>query len=504
MITKRKYLGSLNDTDNAKFFLQYYGEDVRYCSEKREWVVFDGTRWVFGNSEALKLADQAMAEIAECVRENAMRLKTKANKERERNKSEDYQKRADEMYRQAIHLGNVKMRNSMLERAMPELTISVNKFDNYPYLLNTKNYVIDFSNGGKPIPHEKSRDLYLTKMAGVPYGKSGKCPNTIKAVTAMLSGDKELLDYFQRACGYMATGYASEKCLIFLLGPTNTGKSFISLLLQKVLGDYAVTVPANILMSMKYESQLTPHLHRLPGKRLAAISEAKLTAVFDEGLLKAVTGGEPISINPKYGKPYQFQPECKFLIVANDKPRVLDMSDAFWDRIHIIQLKHVIPAEERRPIEKIIDEYIEKEGAGILNWLIDGEIKRQKHRLNFNVPKTMIEARNEYRTDEDIYGNIFAAKYTVDRQGQEKSEDVVKYFHAKLETLGHRKASSRKITEYLRQKGITRGGQGNMCYLGMREYTVPEKDARGLPVSNQERETYEMAESLFETGTGDS
>ena len=504
MNTKKFYSGSLNDADNASFFCQYYGENVRYCSEKKEWVMFDGKRWVFSTSEVLKLADNAMAEIAELVRANANRLEVEAKREKDSRTREDIEKRAEKLYQQAISLGNVKMRNTMLEKAMPELTISINEFDKYPYFLNVKNCVIDLSNRGKPIPHNKTKNFYLTKMAGIAYGKDGRCPKWLKSLKAMVSGNEELADYLQRACGYMLTGYVSEKCLMFLLGPSNSGKSVFSLTLQKILGDYAVTVPANTLMSMKFESQLTPHLHRLPGKRLAAISEAKITAVFDEGLLKSVTGGEPVSINPKYGIPYQFQPECKFLIVANDKPRVLDMSDAFWNRMHIVQLTNVIPIEDQRPIENMVNEFVDDEGAGILNWLIEGELKRRKNRLNINMPKVMIEARNEYRANEDVLGNIFSSMFTLDKQGQEKCKYVISHINFELESLGHRKVSSKKLTGYLQQKGVMRGGQSNMYYLGMREYTVPEKDERGLPVSDKERETYEMAESLFETGTGDS
>jgi len=305
-------------------------------------------------------------------------------------------------------------------------------------------------------------------------------------------------DYVQRMCGYLLTGYVSEQVLFLLLGAGNNGKSMFAMVLQTLLDEYAVTVPFDTLMAQSYDSQLTPHLNRLPGIRLAVISETKVGKAWDSGIVKAATGGDMMTTNPKHKEAYQFKATHKFMVLSNHKPRVNDNSLGFWRRMHIIPFDRVI--EKPEPFEEVLQKFM-KEAPGILNWCIEGELNRQKHRLTENMPKAITDAVNEYRSEEDVFTEVLELAYTLDPIGNAKTDQVRDHINAELKKRNHHELSAKTVTSKLQEKGVKRGGDGNMLYIGIRKLTVQEKDERGLPVEEDERLAEAFAEALFEPGT---
>jgi P4 family phage/plasmid primase-like protien len=363
------------------------------------------------------------------------------------------------------------------------MTIRKNNLDGHPHLLNTKNGVIDFSSNGKLIPHEKSKDFYITKMANTGHGPKAKCPKWEKFIQ-FLFPDPEMQDYIERMCGYLLTGYVSEQVLFLLLGAGNNGKSMFAMVLQTILDEYAAAVPFDTLMAQSYDNQITPHLHRLPGVRLAVISETKIGKAWDAGLVKAATGGDTMTSNPKHKEAYQFKATHKFVVLSNHKPRVNDNSLGFWRRMHVIPFEKAI--EKPEPFENVLQRFMD-EAPGILNWCIEGELRRQEHRLTDNLPKAIAEAVNEYRSEEDVFSEVLELRYIFDMQGNVKAEDVVQYIRKEFKKRGHFEPSAKTVTAKLQERGVTRGGQGKLFYYGIRELLIEERDARGLPVDDQER-----------------
>jgi putative DNA primase/helicase len=84
--------------------------------------------------------------------------------------------------------------------------------------------------------------------------------------------DQEFIDYIQRWSGYTLTGLTSEERMAFLVGEGRNGKNVLIDTLHGVMGDYAVTLPAEALMERANEPHRT-ELAGLCGKRAVFSSE---------------------------------------------------------------------------------------------------------------------------------------------------------------------------------------------------------------------------------------
>jgi putative DNA primase/helicase len=103
--------------------------------------------------------------------------------------------------------------------------------------------------------------------------------------------------------------------------------------------------------------------------------EANINRHLDEAKIKGMTGGEPITARFMRQNFFQFEPEFKLWLVANDRPRVRGTDDAFWRRVRVIPLKITIPEAER---DGDLPTKLQAEWPGILAWAVRGCLKWQR------------------------------------------------------------------------------------------------------------------------------
>ncbi len=98
------------------------------------------------------------------------------------------------------------------------------------------------------------------------------------------------------AAGRSLIGGASTQVLIFLYGDGANGKSVFMETLAQLCGDYAGRLkPESITGSMEQSGdKASPDFARLQGKRFVAIAELPRGAPMREGLVKTMTGSEPM------------------------------------------------------------------------------------------------------------------------------------------------------------------------------------------------------------------
>lgn len=64
----------------------------------------------------------------------------------------------------------------------------------------------------------------------------------------------------------------------------------------------------------------TPNLIPLTGARMVRVSEPETGALWQEGLVKELTGGEPIKVRTLPARFFDFQPEFRLRISGRDTP----------------------------------------------------------------------------------------------------------------------------------------------------------------------------------------
>lgn len=186
------------------------------------------------------------------------------------------------------------------------------------------------------------------------------------------------------------------KGFFLLLGPPDSGKTQLALLIKILLGyDNVAVVPG--LNSFK-----KPHTTSvLKGKKACLCMDLARSCIDEESLsiIKQITGKDPISIEKKFCDIEMLENTAKLILGANLLPSVNDpiRNDAYFRRMKIIPFRYSVPPDKQIPdiAEKMAEErgYIVAKALEALNGL-------QKRNYEFT----------EVNTEIDEYGAILSSK----------------------------------------------------------------------------------------------
>jgi putative DNA primase/helicase len=265
-----------------------------------------------------------------------------------------------------------------LASADTQVACAMSEFDPDPWLLNTPDGVVNLKTGQLE-PH--NRDYLMTKLAAAgPLTASdsdeisghGGCPDFLAYLDSATGKDDALKHYLQRLAGYCLTGSIEEHCIIFFHGPGGTGKTLFLLIIQDLLGDYAINAPMNAFTFTMGERHPT-EMARMVGARVVTASEVDEGVRWDEGKLKAISGGDKITAHFMRQDDFTFEPQFKLLLAGNHRPRMRSADDAMRRRMQVVPFRH-----KPKNVDKQLREKLRLELPGILRWAIQGELERRR------------------------------------------------------------------------------------------------------------------------------
>jgi putative DNA primase/helicase len=159
--------------------------------------------------------------------------------------------------------------------------------------------------------------------------------------------------------------------------------------------------------------------------RLVCISEPRIGAALDEGRIKQITGGQPISARELHGAPFEYRPHFALIVECNRKPRISGDDDGIWRRIIVIQFPH----QFKGAADKTIGRRLLEEGPGVLRWLVEGTLIWLREGLQ--PPPSVQEAIEDYRRSSNPFGEWFADRVdTRDPVHREKAADLYASYKA--------------------------------------------------------------------------
>ena len=283
-----------------------------------------------------------------------------------------------------------------LAKSEPGVPIKFDAFDRQPHLLNVANGMIDLRTG-KLLPHD--RDAFATHMIDIDYDPDTSCPVFEGFIADVLARDGELVEYFQRALGYAATGETREQCFFVLHGEGANGKSTALNAVRAVLGSYGKHTPTDTLVAKV--GGASNDLARLAGTRFVTASEANADQRLADALLKQITGDEPIVARFLFKEFISFRPTFKLFLATNQLPQVNGDDPAMWRRIRTIPFTRVFAPEEQ---DRQLADKLAAEQAGILAWIVRGAVSWYRHGLP--TPAVVAAANAEYRSTMDSVGQF--------------------------------------------------------------------------------------------------
>lgn len=208
--------------------------------------------------------------------------------------------------------------------------------------------------------------------------------------------DEDRIAYLQELFGAALFGDSRFHVLPVFVGTGANGKSTILDVISGILGDYSATMPENFLLDTTGNAHPTD-IARLRGVRLAVASETRPDGKFNESRVKMLTGGDTLSARFMGQNFFDFKPTHTLFMAVNHLPEVKSGGEGFWRRLRKIDFRKTIPAEKRK--ENFAQTLVQEEGAGILQWMIDGAV-RVTHE-GFNEPASVKLATQAYRHEED-------------------------------------------------------------------------------------------------------
>ena len=417
-----------SDYGNAERLFALYGHDLRHCTA-RGWLVWDGKRW-HNDSDEKTLRRLALQTARQLFRQ-ASRL--------EGDQRDVWIRHSLACERRASLANAVE-----LAKTLPGASVEVDELDSDPMLLNVENGTVDLRSG-KLRPHSRS-DL-ITKLAPVPYDPEAKCPQWLGFQRTICAGDSELIAFKQRAVGYSLTGSSAEQVLFIAYGAGANGKTTELHAIGQMLGDYATSAQFDTF-AVKRNEAVRDDIADLAGARLVSASEGEGRHRLAEGLVKQLTGGDPVKARFLYRDYFAYRPQFKLWLATNYKPFIRGTTWAIWRRIRLIPYTVVIPDERQ---DKSLPAKLEGELAGILAWAVRGCLDWQRHGLGH--AEAVTDATNAYRSESDTLGDFIAARCVVGEAYTELAGALYTAYREFAEQNGDEPVSSPAFGRLLTERG---------------------------------------------------
>lgn len=377
---KKSY--SFDDTGNAEWFLDMFGDELRYNYTNKQWMYYDGRKWCDDTTNRVKAyADKFIVEmhkqlIKECDPDDSDMLKAI----QKHIKSARSSKGKKALITEAEHMAPVEQRD----------------LDSDIYLFNTPNGVLNMKTG-EFLQH--NADKLISKMSLTEYTDKCDCPLWAEFLETIFAGDKELIRYIQKAVGYSLTGSTAEQVAFFLYGTGGNGKGVFVETIAHIAGSYASNIQADSLMvkGNTASGQANSDIARLAGARFVTSSEPNEGVKLNEGLIKQLTGEDRVTARRLYGNEFEFRPQFKIWLSTNHKPIIRGTDNGIWRRMRLIPFIVQIPEEKQ---DKNLKHKLLKETPGILAWAVEGFLMYLKEGLK--VPESIKKATAEYRNEMDV------------------------------------------------------------------------------------------------------
>lgn len=375
---------AMNDTGNAYRFYDAFGKKFKYSFIDKKWFFYNGSYW---EKDTKGLVDKAAEEIPKIMRQEKINIDPELPQK-------DQDKIQASWNKFIIQTGNKRNQENMLKTVRSHVSVDHGEFDREDMLLNTPSGYVNLTSGEL---HDHNIKKMFSRITNAEYSENIDAPKWKEFLNQIFDGDEEVIHFFQKICGYCATGSTKEQSMFICYGNGRNGKSVAINTVQDILGLYSSTLDMDTLMATGgAKAGASPEIARLEGSRLVVTSESNDGSRFNESLIKTMTGGDRIVARFLYGEDFEFKPKFKLMMATNHLPVIRGTDDGIWRRLILIPFNVQIPEDK---VDKNLPDKLKAESMGILKWIVDGAIAWQRESLE--IPESIKQASNAYRTEMD-------------------------------------------------------------------------------------------------------
>ena len=318
--------------------------------KNNQWYEYKNHKWneIDSGSTLRILISKKMHDIY-CAKSHDL-IETITKKENNDENTENLKTRSLKLGDICILLKTTSWKNNIMREAK-ELFYDkefMNKLDSNPYLLCFNNYVVDFKTKtyrkGKPDDYiSKSTNIdyipYKTLTGAYKSSISNNYESIINDVNKFMDElfpDEELRRYMWEHLASTLIGTNDNQTFNIYTGSGCNGKSKLVEFMSRVLGDYKATVPITLITQNRNSiGSTSPEIVALMGVRYAVMQEPSKGDTINEGIMKEITGGDPIQGRALFKDSVTFIPQFKLVVCTNVLFDINTNDDGTWRRIRI-------------------------------------------------------------------------------------------------------------------------------------------------------------------------
>ena len=340
-----------------------------------------------------------------------------------------------------------------IQRLAALRAVPVASFDSHPHLLNARNCVIDLRSG-QVLAHETS--YRFTACINAEYDPHADYSEWVSWLRESVRGGDEVVQWLQSWLGYAITGSTALEQLLYIYGPTRSGKGTLTETLLALMGGLAKTADFASFVKRGDDYQ-NFDLAALRNARLVVSGEGMKASELNAAKIKLLTGGDEVSCAFKHRDVFTYKPAYKLLLVSNHKLNVDVDDDAAWARVRVVEFPNSHLGEEDIGLKRRMRQ--PENLRGVLAWLVQGARTFYAYAGEgkaIPTPETVKTATREHREELDFVSQWMTERLVRTTTGQTTARECWKDYNNWCYENGvmHPKGI-RAFREALEKRGVT-------------------------------------------------
>jgi P4 family phage/plasmid primase-like protien len=425
--------------DLANVLLQLFKDRFVCVSIKNNiWYEFKNHRWTeIDSGNTLRLWCSRDVHKLYCDKA-AMEDERLVSLEEDDPQREKIKKKIDTLISIGLMLRRTNHKNNIMREARDLFYDKdfLEKQDENNNLMCFNNGVFDFRDNvfrdGKP-------EDYITKCTNIDYVPIHEIKKDVieqvEEFMHQLFPVEELHNYMWDHLASTLIGTNENQTFNIYIGSGANGKSKLVDLMTKILGDYKGTVPITLITQKRPGiGGTSSEIVQLRGVRYAVMQEPSKGDKINEGIMKEITGGDPIQGRALFKETVTFVPQFKLVVCTNTLFDIKDTGDGTWRRIRVCDFKAKFrenpvqgdPDEPYQfPIDKKIEAKFEVWKEPFMSKLV--EIAKKKKGLVEDC-EIVLSKSNAYREDQDYLREFAREKIITADGGKIKKTELLETF----------------------------------------------------------------------------
>ena len=330
--------------DIAMVLKQMY-KDKYVCvsyDKKGVWYKFHNHRWI--PDKGLGLRNKISEELYALVTEKCFQIGEQIKEYDDEERREFYKKKSRVVAEIRIRLKRTNDKNNIMREAAEIFYDGefVRNMDTNKYLMCFNNGVVDFANKvfreGYPEDYitKTTRNNYIhaddVQWSDLPSYKEIK--DQIIEFMNKLFPIPDLNRYMWDHLAACLIGANKNQTFNVYHGSGSNGKSILADLMSATLGEYKGTVPITLVTDTRGKiGGTSDEVLKLKGVRYAVMQEPSKGVKLNEGIMKELTGGDPLQARGLYSESEIFEPQFSLVVCTNNLFDIESNDDGTWRRI---------------------------------------------------------------------------------------------------------------------------------------------------------------------------